>query len=98
MGFPTVRLYRRTVTKRRSFSEFPQARNAAALSEWIKKELKKQEVSNPNLQFHNFFSEGCRAEGFVEVARVPGTLHLEASHSDDTCELQICLGLEEPNL
>merc|ERR1712226_1081203 len=46
-------------------------------------EVKKLASQQTEAHFHYFFQQGCRAEGFVEVARVPGTLHFEAAHSGD---------------
>lgn len=33
--------------------------------------------------YHDMFKEGCRLNGFVEVARVPGTVHFQAQHSKE---------------
>lgn len=83
MGFPTVRLYRRSLGPKRSFKAYERGvREMSQVISFMKREIKLHGSGNSEeTHFHSFFKDGCRVEGFVEVARVPGTLHFEAADS-----------------
>jgi len=80
-SFPTVRLYRRGFDKKQ-FVDFRGRRDIADLEVFARGEVKKLH-RNTGAKFHEVFSEGCRIQGFVEVARVPGTVHFQAMHTAD---------------
>merc|ERR1719313_1613949 len=82
MSFPTVRLYRRGVSKDREWQEFEGPRELNALTEFAKREVRQRHL-HTGAQFHEFFTEGCRISGHIEVVRVPGTLHFQAMHTKD---------------
>lgn len=81
LGFPTIRMYRRSLSSKRNFRSYERGpRNAEAVIRWVQEDVAKHKGAGDS-HFHSFFKEGCRVEGFVEVARVPGTLHFEAADS-----------------
>lgn len=80
-SFPTVRLYRRGFDKKQ-WVDFRGRREIADLESFARREVK-QRHRNTGARFHEIFSEGCRIQGFVEVARVPGTVHFQAMHTAD---------------
>jgi thiol-disulfide isomerase/thioredoxin len=77
-SFPTVRFYRRGA-KEREFDEFQGPRNMQALSSFAHERVKTRHLHS-GAKYHDIFAEGCRISGFLEVARVPGTVHLQAVH------------------
>ena len=81
-SFPTVRAYKRAVSKTKQYSVYEGQRNIAGLLKFIKDEALKRHL-HTGVKHHNMFKEGCRLHGFVEVARVPGTLHFESISSND---------------
>jgi thiol-disulfide isomerase/thioredoxin len=80
-SFPTVRFYRRAA-KVGEHSEYSGPRTVDALSAFAKGEVAKRHLHS-GATFHEIFTEGCRVSGFLEVARVPGTVHFEAVHPKD---------------
>jgi len=80
-SFPTVRLYRRGFDKKQ-WVDFRGRREIGDLESFARGEVKKAH-RNTGARFHEVFSEGCRIQGFVEVARVPGTVHFQAMHTAD---------------
>lgn len=81
-GFPTIRLYRRGQQTDKSFIDYAGPREMNSLSAFAHAEVKKRHM-HMGVQYHEMFSEGCRISGFVEVARVPGTVHFQASGTKD---------------
>eukprot|EP01063_Lacrimia_lanifica_P022762 TRINITY_DN30294_c0_g1_i1.p1 TRINITY_DN30294_c0_g1~~TRINITY_DN30294_c0_g1_i1.p1 ORF type:complete len:505 (+),score=234.88 TRINITY_DN30294_c0_g1_i1:94-1515(+) len=80
-SFPSVRLYRRSVGKQNHYVAYEGKRSEDALFDFLKTEAKKRHLHS-GAKHHSMFKEGCRVRGFVEVARVPGTLHFEAKSAD----------------
>eukprot|EP01059_Diplonema_ambulator_P006724 TRINITY_DN16336_c0_g1_i1.p1 TRINITY_DN16336_c0_g1~~TRINITY_DN16336_c0_g1_i1.p1 ORF type:complete len:491 (+),score=97.93 TRINITY_DN16336_c0_g1_i1:60-1475(+) len=80
-SFPAVRLYRRTLGAAKKFSNYEGERSVKGLYEFLKTEVAKRHL-HVGAKHHSVFAEGCRIKGFVEVSRVPGTLHIEAKTSD----------------
>jgi thiol-disulfide isomerase/thioredoxin len=80
-AFPSVRLYRRG-TKEKQWVDFQGRREVAALDAFARGEVRKRHMHS-GATFHSIFREGCRIKGFVEVARVPGTVHFQAMHTED---------------
>jgi len=71
-AFPTLRLYKRDGT----FDVFQQKRTVENIQDWLT-----QTIRNSHLivaKHHSIFNEGCRVQGNLEVARVPGHFHLQA--------------------
>merc|ERR1719191_934533 len=81
-SFPTLRLYRRSTGKSHQFVSYEGPRALEALTAFARQEVKKRHLKT-GVTYHNIFKEGCRVKGMVEVARVPGTLHIEARHTQD---------------
>mmetsp|Transcript_49209 Transcript_49209/g.107090 ORF Transcript_49209/g.107090 Transcript_49209/m.107090 type:complete len:467 (+) Transcript_49209:2-1402(+) len=81
-AFPSVRLYRRGADKKKAWVDFRGPRQIEALSSFAKSEVKKRHM-HTGAHFHDIFKEGCRIAGYVEVARVPGTVHFQAMHSSE---------------
>jgi len=79
--FPAVRLYRRTVAKQ-NFVQYHGKANAESISNFLEAEVTKRHMHEVTA-FHDIFAEGCRLSGFLDVARVPGTLHFQAVHSQN---------------
>merc|ERR1719330_551556 len=80
-AYPSVRLYRRGA-KDGEFQVYQGGRSSKALSEFVHAEVAKRHT-HTGATYHAMFSEGCRITGHVEVARVPGTVHFQAMHSND---------------
>merc|ERR1711979_112193 len=80
-SFPTIRFYRRGA-KEREFNEYHGPRTVDALSSFAHAQVAKRHLHS-GAQYHDVFAEGCRLSGHLEVARVPGTLHLQAVHPKD---------------
>jgi len=80
-SFPSVRLYRRGFDKKQ-WVDFRGRREVGDLESFARGEVKKAH-RNTGAKFHEIFSEGCRIQGYVEVARVPGTVHFQAMHTAD---------------
>lgn len=81
-SFPSIRLYRRGATKDREWVDFGGKRVKDALSEFAHAEVKKTHM-HMGATYHQMFSEGCRMKGILDVARVPGTVHFQAMHTQD---------------
>jgi len=84
-SFPTVRLYRRGAQVKggvKGFEEYSGPRNMDALTTFARNNVAKRHL-HAGATHHAIFQEGCRLSGHVEVARVPGTLHFQAMHSQD---------------
>mmetsp|Transcript_12703 Transcript_12703/g.22480 ORF Transcript_12703/g.22480 Transcript_12703/m.22480 type:complete len:390 (-) Transcript_12703:10-1179(-) len=79
--FPDVRLYRRGA-KKREFMENRGERTAEGLGAWLQAETAKRHL-HTGVQYHDVFRDGCRVFGYVEVARVPGTVHFQAGGSKE---------------
>jgi len=80
-SFPTIRLYRRG-TREKEFTEYNGPRQIQALSAFMHAEVGKRHM-HTGAKYHEIFSEGCRISGHVEVARVPGTVHFQAMHTNE---------------
>jgi thiol-disulfide isomerase/thioredoxin len=80
-AFPTVRLYKRGFAEKKSFTKYQGPRTKEALSSFLTHEASKTQQHGQST-FHEVFKEGCRLQGTVEVARVPGTLHISARHTE----------------
>jgi len=80
-AFPSLRLYKRG-SKERQWVDYNGPRDKAALAAFAKGEARKRHM-HTGAHYHNIFGEGCRITGHVEVARVPGTVHFQATHSQD---------------
>lgn len=81
MSFPTIRLYRRG-TKEREWAEYSGMRGMEPLSAFMHGEVAKRHM-HTGAQYHEIFQEGCRISGHLDVARVPGTVHFQAVHTND---------------
>eukprot|EP01065_Artemidia_motanka_P033251 TRINITY_DN4021_c7_g1_i1.p1 TRINITY_DN4021_c7_g1~~TRINITY_DN4021_c7_g1_i1.p1 ORF type:complete len:486 (+),score=130.84 TRINITY_DN4021_c7_g1_i1:83-1540(+) len=81
-GFPTIRLYRRKLGGKR-FAPYTGARDVASLIGFMREQVSSVHTHSSDVHLHSVFKEGCRVRGHVEVARVPGTLHFEARHTQD---------------
>eukprot|EP01060_Flectonema_neradi_P012648 TRINITY_DN1940_c2_g1_i2.p1 TRINITY_DN1940_c2_g1~~TRINITY_DN1940_c2_g1_i2.p1 ORF type:complete len:373 (+),score=65.50 TRINITY_DN1940_c2_g1_i2:66-1121(+) len=80
-SYPNVRLYRRSIGKSKRFSQYEGERTLAGLLAFLKSEAKKRHL-HVGAKHHNVNTEGCRIRGYVEVTRVPGTLHIESKSSE----------------
>jgi thiol-disulfide isomerase/thioredoxin len=80
-AFPTIRLYRRGA-KEKSWTDFNGRREIGDLSRFAHTEVKKRHM-HTGAQYHEMFTEGCRISGSIEVARVPGTVHFQAMHTEE---------------
>jgi len=80
-GFPSVRLYRRGGSGKQ-WTDFRGARQVNDLMNFARSEVNKRHL-HTGAAFHDIFSESCRIQGSVEVARVPGTLHFQAVHNKE---------------
>jgi len=80
-GFPTIRLYRRGA-KQKDWAEFHGKRETEHMAIWLRSETLKRHVHS-GAGYHDIFNEGCRISGYVEVARVPGTVHFQAQNSKE---------------
>lgn len=78
-AFPTVRLYRRGGAGK-NWADFRGQRQMDALLNFAKDEVRKRHI-HTGAHYHDMFAESCRIKGVVEVARVPGTLHFQATHN-----------------
>eukprot|EP00747_Dinoflagellata_sp_TGD_P188616 gnl/TRDRNA2_/TRDRNA2_47889_c0_seq1.p1 gnl/TRDRNA2_/TRDRNA2_47889_c0~~gnl/TRDRNA2_/TRDRNA2_47889_c0_seq1.p1 ORF type:complete len:469 (-),score=95.99 gnl/TRDRNA2_/TRDRNA2_47889_c0_seq1:151-1557(-) len=87
-SFPSVRLYRRSAagvggsSKEKTWVDFNGRREIQALSQFARTEVKKRHL-HTGAHYHQIFAEACRLTGFVEVARVPGTVHFQATHTNE---------------
>jgi len=81
-AYPAVRLYRRSSGERLKFEDYSGARTAEPLLKYLQQKADKLQLKR-DAHYHHIFTTGCRLNGFVNVARVPGTLHIEAKHSTD---------------
>eukprot|EP01061_Rhynchopus_euleeides_P026798 TRINITY_DN43650_c0_g1_i1.p1 TRINITY_DN43650_c0_g1~~TRINITY_DN43650_c0_g1_i1.p1 ORF type:complete len:473 (+),score=164.23 TRINITY_DN43650_c0_g1_i1:77-1495(+) len=79
-SYPTVRAYKRAITQKRQYTVYEGERRVPGLLNFLKTEAGKRHLHS-GATHHNIFKEGCRLNGFVEVARVPGTLHFESKSS-----------------
>lgn len=79
-SFPSIRIYRRGA-KENEWMEYGGPRQKDALADWTKGEVGKRHL-HVGATYHNVFSEGCRMSGHIEVARVPGTVHFQAVHTN----------------
>eukprot|EP00933_Yihiella_yeosuensis_P037002 TRINITY_DN30844_c0_g2_i1.p1 TRINITY_DN30844_c0_g2~~TRINITY_DN30844_c0_g2_i1.p1 ORF type:complete len:470 (-),score=67.94 TRINITY_DN30844_c0_g2_i1:70-1479(-) len=81
-GFPTLRLYRRGA-KPKDWAEFHNGqRDEAGMSTWLQSEVGKRHL-HAGAKYHDQFSESCRITGTIEVARIPGTLHVQAQNTKE---------------
>lgn len=80
-GFPTVRFYRRA-GKPNEWDEYSGPRTVDALNSFARSKVGARHLHS-GAAYHDIFSEGCRLSGFLEVARVPGTVHFQAVHPKD---------------
>lgn len=77
-GFPTIRFYRRGA-KENEHEEYNGPRTIDALKEFAKSKVATRHL-HAGASYHDIFTEGCRVSGYLEVARVPGTVHFQAVH------------------
>eukprot|EP00747_Dinoflagellata_sp_TGD_P070573 gnl/TRDRNA2_/TRDRNA2_156650_c0_seq1.p1 gnl/TRDRNA2_/TRDRNA2_156650_c0~~gnl/TRDRNA2_/TRDRNA2_156650_c0_seq1.p1 ORF type:complete len:278 (-),score=42.05 gnl/TRDRNA2_/TRDRNA2_156650_c0_seq1:301-1134(-) len=87
-SFPTIRLYRRGISatmKKDQYNYVPYngPRQMVAIAGWVAAEIQQRHL-HTGVTYHDMFSEGCRLWGYIDVARVPGTLHLQAMHTKDS--------------
>mmetsp|Transcript_16683 Transcript_16683/g.37562 ORF Transcript_16683/g.37562 Transcript_16683/m.37562 type:complete len:467 (+) Transcript_16683:110-1510(+) len=80
-SFPTIRLYKRS-SKEKEWKEFNGPRKIEALSGWLRSEVGQRHLHS-GAMYHEMFNEGCRISGYLEVARVPGTVHFQATHTNE---------------
>eukprot|EP01065_Artemidia_motanka_P010726 TRINITY_DN15740_c0_g1_i1.p1 TRINITY_DN15740_c0_g1~~TRINITY_DN15740_c0_g1_i1.p1 ORF type:complete len:473 (+),score=171.29 TRINITY_DN15740_c0_g1_i1:64-1482(+) len=81
-SFPTVRMYRRTLSSKQQYVAFEGQRSVPALMQWSRTEVARRHLRT-GIEYHSIFKEGCRVRGSVEVTRVPGTLHIEARSTEE---------------
>eukprot|EP01062_Namystynia_karyoxenos_P058731 TRINITY_DN50213_c0_g1_i1.p2 TRINITY_DN50213_c0_g1~~TRINITY_DN50213_c0_g1_i1.p2 ORF type:complete len:518 (+),score=126.60 TRINITY_DN50213_c0_g1_i1:82-1554(+) len=81
-NFPSIRLYRRGHAHRR-FTPYDHGRDVQSLIGFMRAEVAKVHTQHTGVHVHNVFKEGCRLRGFIDVHRVPGTVHIEARHARD---------------
>ena len=75
-AFPTTLFLENSANKRRKYQgKLGQAHD---LANWVNKLLLGKEGENNAARYHQVFDQGCRLSGFVDVARVPGTLQFSA--------------------
>lgn len=80
-SFPTIRLYRRG-SKEKQWTDYNGRREGDALAVFARQEIGKRHM-HTGASYHQIFSEGCRISGHMEVARVPGTVHFQAQHTNE---------------
>lgn len=80
-SFPSIRLYRRS-TKDKEWAEYHGPRTVEPLSAFLHSEVGKRHMHR-GAKYHSMFAEGCRISGHLEVARVPGTVHFQAMHTNE---------------
>jgi len=80
-AFPSVRLFKRG-GKEGEYADYNGGRSVQALVDFLRKEVAKRHT-HTGATYHSMFSEGCRMSGTLEVARVPGTVHFQAMHTND---------------
>lgn len=80
-SFPSIRLYRRGA-KEKSWTDYNGPREGKALEAFAKSEVGKRHM-HTGATYHQIFKEGCRMVGYIDVARVPGTVHFQAMHTQD---------------
>jgi len=80
-GFPTLRLYRRGA-KEGKWDEYRGGRQVPDLSRFLHEQVGKRHM-HTGVSYHEMFSEGCRISGYLDVARVPGTVHFQAVHTNE---------------
>jgi len=81
-SFPDVRLYHRGSNTEKQFASYRGSRTPDALITFMKTTVAEHHL-HAGVQYHEMFSEGCRISGYLEAARVPGTVHFQASHTGD---------------
>lgn len=81
-AFPSIRLYRRGSTEKHNFIDYDGPREQNALASFAHREVMKRHL-HTGAHYHDMFSEGCRISGYLEVARVPGTVHFQAMHTNE---------------
>jgi len=82
-GFPTVRLFLRSLNQKgKNWVDYTGPRNKKDLSAFAHEQVAKRHL-HTGATHHSMFKEGCRLSGYVEVARVPGTLHFQARHTQE---------------
>jgi len=80
-SFPSIRLYRRGA-KEKQWTDYNGPREGGPLAEFARSEVNKRHM-HTGAHYHEVFGEGCRIAGFMEVARVPGTVHFQAVHTNE---------------
>lgn len=80
-AFPTLRLYRRA-TGTGGFKEFNGQRESDKILKWVRGQAAKRHL-HTDVQYHSMWTEGCRLSGFIDAARVPGTVHFQAMHTGE---------------
>lgn len=85
-GFPTIRLYKRSIDSRPAYIEYGGPRGPRAvrgLNDFVQSEIKNKHLHAAGSSYHAMFKEGCRVSGTLAVPRVPGTVHFQAGNSRD---------------
>merc|ERR1719171_1912715 len=78
-----MRLYRRgLVGDKKNWIEYEGPRSIEAVSRFMHNEVGKRHL-HTGATFHEMFTEGCKISGNLEVARVPGTVHFQAQHTQE---------------
>merc|ERR1719378_193431 len=80
-AFPSIRLYRRGA-KEKQWTDYNGPREGNALAQFARNEVGKRHM-HTGAHYHQIFQEGCRITGQLEVARVPGTVHFQAMHTNE---------------
>lgn len=80
-SFPSIRLYRRGA-KEKQWVDYNGPREGKALASFAHAEVGKRHM-HTGAHYHQIFMEGCRMSGHLEVARVPGTVHFQAMHTNE---------------
>jgi hypothetical protein len=81
-SFPSIRLYRRGAKTGKDHADYNGPRNVDGLFNFMRGQVAMRHLHS-GVSYHEMFSEGCRISGYVEAARVPGTVHFQASHTGD---------------
>jgi len=80
-GFPTIRIYRRSSTAQQA-EEYQGPRTVESLLSFMRDKVGQRHM-HTGVAYHNMFNEGCRLSGSLDVARVPGTVHIQTMHSSE---------------
>ena len=76
--FPMIRLYKRLSSTKDYKAPPPGPVSMDVLLKMVELEIESEKSNGRFSKIHQYFPEGCRVQGALSVARVPGTLHFEA--------------------